>query len=118
MAVVEPSLVENSIIEAYDIFAGLGFEKTIIVHDYDLNTGGYTDHTFLGLQLNKDTIKVGREYQFLTEARPSVYFKGAVLNGKVPDHSQRLFQYIVPDRQYSVYSINEIFNFWIIRLKP
>lgn len=129
---IDPTLITGNIIEAYDTFASLGFEKTIIIEDYDLDTGDKTDYTTVALQLNKDTVKVGKDYQFLTEAHPSVYLKETNLPRPnmsappnetdnrlmYPDHSQRLYKTEDTGRQQSVYSINRIFNLVVIRLKP
>ncbi len=115
---VDPQMIAQNIREAYAVFAGMGFEQDITVQEYNLNTGSKisSDYTMLGLQLNKDTIKVGREYQFLTEARPSIYILDENLpSNMLPNHSWRIgYQ----GKQYSVFTINRIFNLYIIRLKP
>lgn len=123
---IDPNLIIDSLTEAYDTFANLGFEKMIIIEDYNLDDGSKRDLTAYGLQLTKDTVRLGNQYQFLTEAHPTVFIREDKLpddpvNPSVklrPDHSQRIYQANSSNKKYSVNSINEIFNFSVVRLKP
>ena len=105
---IDKTMVEDNIALAYDIFAGMGLEKQILIEDYNITTGvKEADHTVLGLWLNKDTIKVGKDTQFLTEARPSVYVRRDKLVDKYgnpldPDHSWRISLYVKPPRKEKV----------------
>ena len=116
---VDKNLIINGIVEAYDTFAMLDFEKDVTVMNYNLDTG-LQDTSFIAksLQLNKDVIKVSPEYQFVAEAHPVIFFKEDNLSGNVPKHTQRLRKLEDEDREYSVQSINKIFNFYVVRLKP
>ena len=115
---VDKNLIIGGVVEAYDTFATLDFEKDVIIRDYDLDAGTSTDFTAKALQLNKDVIKVSPEYQFLTEAHPVIFFKEDNLSGHTPDHTQRIGKVEDGDREYTIHSINKIFNFYVVRLKP
>lgn len=124
---IDPNLITNSIVEAYDTFAALGFEKDVVVQVYDLDTLQIsTDYTIKALWLNKDTVKVNdTNFLFMTESHPSMYIKLPNMpddqsspSGKLePNNKQRLFKMEDPDRQFSIDSINKIFNFVVLRLK-
>jgi hypothetical protein len=46
---VDKNLIINGIIEAYDTFAMLDFEKAVRIQDYNLDTGDATDFTAAAL---------------------------------------------------------------------
>lgn len=124
---IDPNLITNSIVEAYDTFAALGFEKDVVIQIQNLDTVQVSsDYTIRALQLSKDTVKVNdTNFLFMTESRPSTYIKLPNMpddqsspNGKIiPNHRQRMFKLEDPDRQFSIDSINMIFNFVVLRLK-
>lgn len=124
---IDPTLITGNIIEAYDTFAGLGFEKVIIIQVQDLDSVSMvTDYTVRALWLAKENIKIKEtNLQFATESRPSMYIKTPNMpddplnpGQKVdPKHNWRIFKEEDPDRQFSIDSINKIFNFVVLRLK-
>jgi len=42
---VDKNLIIGGVVEAYDTFATLDFEKDVIIRDYDLDAGTSTDFT-------------------------------------------------------------------------
>lgn len=46
---VNPALITNNISEAYDTFASLGFEVSITIDDFNLDTGDTTTYVINGL---------------------------------------------------------------------
>ena len=92
---VDVNLILASIADAYDTFAGLGFEYDVSIEAYNLKTGQVENAwTVKALWINKPTIRVSdKNYSFLTEAHPSVFIRTVNLpkdiNGNAinPTHS-------------------------------
>jgi hypothetical protein len=74
---VDVNLILRSIADAYDTFAGLGFETDVSIEDYNMKSGQIVNsYVFKALWINKPTIRVSdKSYSFLTEAHPSAFIR-------------------------------------------